>query len=63
MPAGLQLLAGRFWGWPEPLVRLGADGVLLALALGVYWLSLRGMGEWLQRREQAILQVVTQEVE
>jgi ABC-2 type transport system permease protein len=63
MPAGLQLLAGRLWGWPEPLVRLAADGVLLGVALGVYWVSLRGMGEWLQRREQGILQVVTQEVE
>jgi hypothetical protein len=63
LPAALGALCGRFDWLPAGPVSL-ACAVLLAILSGVlYWQTLEPLGRLLQRREQTILQVVTQEVE
>jgi len=63
LPAFLGLLISRLSWLPAAPVNLLLSVVVLALAALLYWLSLAGLGELLQRRERRILQVVTQEVE
>lgn len=63
LPAGLDFLLSRS-GWIQSgVVYLAASFVLFATALATYRLSLRILGDLLQRREKEILTVVTQEVE
>lgn len=63
LPAFLGLLMSRLSWIPAAPGNLLLSVVVLALAALLYWLSLAGLGELLQRRERRILQVVTQEVE
>lgn len=60
VPPGLGLLCDYFNWLPGAAVTL-ACAILLAVLL--YWRTLEPLGRLLQRREQGILQVVTQEVE
>jgi ABC-2 type transport system permease protein len=63
LPAGLQLL-GSPWHWMPMSVLATACAALMAIiAVAFYAWTLRPLGRWLQRRERAILQTVTQEVE
>jgi len=66
----LIVMAGTFfveWAKAPPEAPLEAPFkpflATAAVAAWLYWLSLEGMGRFLQRREQDILQVVTTEVE
>ena len=63
VPPGLQLLA-QFLDWPAwvPVGPLAA-AVILPLVAWAYWALLPAQGRLLQRREQAILLEVTEEVE
>ncbi len=63
LPAGLGLLAGLFDGLPGAAIMLLCAALLVVCAALLYWKTLEPLGKLLQRREQAILQVVTQEVE
>ncbi|MBN1363129.1 MAG: hypothetical protein JW993_21190 [Sedimentisphaerales bacterium] len=63
LPPGLGLLASRL-GWaPAGAVNLALSALLLVLFALCYRVCLPGLGALLQQREQAILQVVTHEVE
>ncbi len=63
LPPGLGLLVSKL-GWaPAAAVNLTLSAALLALFTLFYRLSLPGLGNLLQQREKAILQVVTHEVE
>jgi hypothetical protein len=63
LPAGLSLL-GDWFGWlPGAAVALVGAILLAAVSTWFYWRALEPLGRLLQRREQRILQVVTQEVE
>lgn len=63
VPAGLGLLFDEL-GWaPGAMVTLPCALLIAALAALLYWRTLEPLGRLLRRREQAILQVVTQEVE
>jgi hypothetical protein len=63
IPPAVGWLSGSFGSWPATLVNALLSLVLAVVAALVYWLSLRGLGDLLQRREMDILQVVSQEVE
>jgi hypothetical protein len=63
IPPTLGWLSGSLGGWPETLVNVLLSLLLAALVSFLYWLSLRGLGDLLQKREKHILQVVSQEVE
>ena len=63
IPPTIGWLSDSLGSWPATLVNALLSLLLAALAAFVYWLSLRGLGDLLQRREMDILQVVSQEVE
>ncbi len=63
IPPTIGWMSGSFGGWPATLVNALLSLLLATLSAFVYWLSLRGLGDLLQRREMDILQVVSQEVE
>jgi len=63
VPAVLGLLLSRWCGLPAGAVMLLSSAILLGLLIVLYRLSLSGLGDLLQRREKAILKVVTEEVE
>jgi MFS family permease len=63
IPPTIGLLSGSAGGWPAALVNALLSLLLAALIAFLYWLSLRSLGELLQKREKDILQVVSQEVE
>ena len=63
VPAGLGLLCGHYGWLPAALVTLVLSALLTAVAGLLYWFTLEPLGRLLQRREQKILQTVTQEVE
>jgi hypothetical protein len=63
IPPTIGLLSGSAGGWPAALVNALLSLLLAALVAFFYWLSLRSLGDLLQRREKDILQVVSQEVE
>jgi len=63
IPPLLGLASEKLGGWPAPLVdSLGSLG-LVGLAAILYWLSLDGLGDMMERREQKILLAVSREVE
>jgi len=62
-PAVLGLLLSRWRGLPAAPVILLSSVILLGLMIVLYQFSLSGLGDLLQRREKAILKVVTEEVE
>ena len=62
-PAVLGLLLSRWRGLPVAPVILLSSVILLGLMIVLYQFSLSGLGDLLQRREKAILKVVTEEVE
>lgn len=63
LPAVLGVLFEHLGWLPGPLVTVPCALMIAALAALLYWRTLEPLGRLLQRREQAILQVVTQEVE
>jgi hypothetical protein len=63
LPAGLGALADSLGWLPGAAVTLACAFLFAALSALVYWRTLEPLGQLLQRREQRILQVVTQEVE
>jgi len=63
LPAVLGLLLSRWCGLPVGPVVLLSSAILLGLMILLYQFSLPGLGDLLQRREKAILKVVTEEVE
>jgi ABC-2 type transport system permease protein len=63
IPPGLGLLCDHFGWLPGTFVMLGSAAVLAAIGASLYWATLEPLGRLLQRREQRILQIVTQEVE
>lgn len=63
LPAGLGMLCDHFGWLPGIMVNLAISVLLLAMAAILYWNTLEPLGRLLDRREQRILQVVTQEVE
>ena len=63
IPPTIGLLSGSAGGWPAALVNALLSLLLAALIAFLYWLSLRSLGDLLQKREKDILQVVSQEVE
>jgi len=63
IPAGLGMLCGHYHWLPASLVTLSLSALLAAAAGVLYWFTLEPLGKLLQRREQKILQTVTQEVE
>lgn len=60
LPALLGLICGGLTG---SIISLSCAALWAFLAALLYWLTLEPLGKLLQRREQRILQVVTQEVE
>jgi ABC-2 type transport system permease protein len=63
LPAGLGLLAQEFSRLPRAAVTLACAVASAVLSVLLYRWTLEPLGRLLQRREQRILQVVTQEVE
>jgi hypothetical protein len=63
IPPLLGLLSGTFGWLPGVVANLLASLALMALAAFFYWLSLRSLGDLLQRREKGVLLIVSQEVE
>jgi len=63
LPAALGLLCDRIGWLPGAAVTLSCALLLAILSALFYWLTWEPLGRLLQRREQGILQVVTQEVE
>ena len=63
IPAILGVVSGHYHWLPAWLVTLALSALLAAAAGALYWFTLAPLGRLLQRREQKILQVVTQEVE
>jgi hypothetical protein len=63
LPPTLGWLCDIFGAWPAPVVNALLSLLLAALVALLYRLSLRALGDLLQRREMDILQVVSQEVE
>ena len=63
IPPTIGWLSESAGGWPATLVNVLLSLLLAALAAFLYWLSLRSLGDLLQRREKDVLQVVSQEVE
>jgi hypothetical protein len=63
IPPALGLFAGHLGWLPGAVVNVLLSLLLAALAAFLYWLSLRSLGNLLQRREREILQLVSQEVE
>ena len=63
VPAGLGLLFDQLGWLPGSVVTVPCALLIVVLAAVLYWETLGPLGRLLQRREQAILQVVTQEVE
>ena len=62
-PAVLGLVLSRWRGLSAGPVILLSSVILLGLMILLYQFSLSGLGDLLQRREKAILKVVTEEVE
>ena len=62
IPAALGAL-GEHFGLPGAPITLMLSGALAALGFLLYWRALEPLGRLLQRREQKLLLVVTQEVE
>jgi hypothetical protein len=62
LPAGLGML-GDHYGLPGRLISLICALVMTCIAALAYLLTLKPLGQFLQRREQAILLVVTHDVE
>jgi hypothetical protein len=63
LPAGLGVLVDQFSVLPGAAITLACALLLATLSAVLYWRTLEPLGRLLQRREKAILQVVTQEVE
>lgn len=63
IPAGLGWMCDHFNWLPGTIVMLGGSAFLALASVFIYWQMLEPMGNLLQRREQKILQVVTQQVE
>ena len=63
LPVGLGALCSHFGWLPGGVVNLVLSLLLVAAAAAVYGFTLKPLGRLLERREQQILQVVTQEVE
>ncbi|MDB6022774.1 MAG: hypothetical protein JWQ04_2631 [Pedosphaera sp.] len=63
LPPLLGFASEKLGFWPAPVVDAILSVGLLAVAVIFYKLSLTGAGEFLERREQRILLVVSQEVE
>ena len=63
LPALLQVLQDALGLWESVPLQLITSLVLLLLAVILYQALLPGQGRLLQRREKAILDVVTREVE
>ena len=63
LPAGVGVLCGHYGWLPVAPVTLALSALLTAVAVLLYWFTLEPLGRLLQRREQKILQTVTQEVE
>jgi hypothetical protein len=63
LPAGLELLGDGLHWRGGAAIALVCAVLLAALSALLYWRTLPPLGRLLQRREQRILQVVTQEVE
>jgi len=62
LPGAMELLADGL-GLPGAPVALACAVLLAVLSVLFYWQTLEPLGRLLERREQAILQIVTQEVE
>lgn len=60
---GLGLLCSRVGWFPAASTNLVASFITAVLLILLYGLTLDGLGDLLQRREQRVLQVVTQEIE
>jgi hypothetical protein len=63
IPAGLGALCQHFGWCPAAPVTLAGSALLLGASALLYWRTLTPLGALLQRREQKILDRVTQEVE
>lgn len=63
VPPTLGALCQHFGGLPAVPITLAASALLLGLSVALYAITLEPLGRLLQRREQRILQIVTQEVE
>ncbi len=63
LPAGLGLLRPSRWPLAGAAAMLACALLLAVLSALLYWQTLGPLGRLLQRRERAILEVVTQEVE
>ena len=63
VPVGLGWMCAHFNWLPGAVVMLAGAALLALVSALVYWRTLGPLGNLLQRREQRILQVVTQEVE
>jgi ABC-2 type transport system permease protein len=63
IPPVLGLVSEKLGGWPAPLVDSLGSLCLIAVAMIFYWLSLDGLGNMMERREQKILLAVSKEVE
>jgi hypothetical protein len=63
LPVGLGRLSAWLQWLPAGTVTLFCSILMAVLSVLLYWRTLEPLGRLLQRREQGILQVVTQEVE
>ena len=63
IPPALGILSENLGWWAATPVNALVSLLWAALVAFLYWLSLRSLGDLLQRREKEILQVVSQEVE
>ncbi|MBX3746177.1 MAG: hypothetical protein KF833_12805 [Verrucomicrobiae bacterium] len=63
LPAAAGMVLERGWGWPGWVVSLGGATALAAASVTGYRFALEPMGQWLARRERAILKAVTEQVE
>jgi hypothetical protein len=63
VPAGVGLLGEMLWSLPFAVTTIGCAALLAAVMALLYWKTLPPTGRLLQRRERAILQVVTHEIE
>jgi hypothetical protein len=63
VPAGVGLLSSQLGWLPSEVVTPICALLMAALCAGIYWRTLEPLGRLLQRREQRILEAVTEEVE
>jgi ABC-2 type transport system permease protein len=63
IPPLLGLASEKLGGWPAPLVDSLGSLCLTGVAVLFYWLSLDGIGDMMERREQKILLAVSREGE